>query len=76
MSQRNEIEFEIDLRTPLAAQGWLYEDSDTAWYGQARALFPDVLAWLQATQPKAWGSLQKITATPLRASCSIGCARS
>jgi hypothetical protein len=44
----------------LADHGWLYADGDAAAYDRARALFPaDVLAWVQATQPKAWETLTK-----------------
>ena len=60
MAIHNEIEFENDICAQLSAQGWLYEEGDAARYDRARALFPaDVLAWVQATQPKAWQALQK-----------------
>lgn len=55
-----EIEFENDICAQLAGAGWLYSDGDAAHYDRARALFPaDVRAWVEATQPKAWESLQK-----------------
>ena len=45
---------------PMAANGWLYAEGDAAGYDRARALFPaDVLAWVQAIQPKAWELLTK-----------------
>jgi len=60
MSLHKEIEFENDLCAGLAAQGWLYAEGDAAGYDRSRALFPaDVLAWVQATQPQAWLTLQK-----------------
>ncbi len=60
MSLHNEIEFENDICAHLAAHDWRYEEGDAARYDRARALFPaDVLAWVQATQPLAWESLQK-----------------
>ena len=60
MSLHKEIEFENDICAYLAAQGWLYAEGDAAHYDRARALFPaDVVAWVQATQPKAWESLHK-----------------
>jgi type I restriction enzyme R subunit len=73
MSLHKEIEFENDICTHLAAHGWLYQpavclqqaglagaDGDFAAYDRARALFSaDVIAWVQATQPKAWESLSK-----------------
>jgi type I restriction enzyme R subunit len=60
MSLHKEINFEADICQHLAAHGWFYADGDAAGYDRARALFPaDVLAWVQATQPKAWDTLTK-----------------
>lgn len=60
MSLHNEIEFENDICRDLAAHGWLYAEGDAQEYDTPRALFPpDVLAWVQATQPQAWQSLTK-----------------
>ena len=60
MSLHKEINFEIEICEHLAAHGWLYADGDAAKYDRARALFPeDVLAWVQATQPKAWDAIVK-----------------
>ena len=60
MNLHKEINFETDFCEHLAAHGWLYAEGDAASYDRARALFPaDVLAWVQATQPKAWESLVK-----------------
>ncbi len=60
MSLHKEISFETEICEHLAANGWLYADGDAAHYYQAHALFPaDVLAWVQATQPKAWEALVK-----------------
>lgn len=59
-SLHKEINFETEICEHLAAHGWLYAEGDAAGYDRARALFPaDVLAWVQATQPKAWDALQK-----------------
>ncbi len=59
MGLHNEIEFENDICEHLAGNGWLYSADDEG-YDRARALFPeDVLAWVQATQPKAWEALVK-----------------
>lgn len=53
-----EINFENDLCNHLPANGWLYSDGDAAQYSRGHALFPaDVVAWVQATQPKAWETL-------------------
>ena len=60
MSLHKEISFEIEICQHLADHGWLYAENDAAGYDRARALFPaDVLAWVQATQPKAWETLTK-----------------
>ena len=55
MSLHREISFETEICEHLGANGWLYEDVGDAGYDRVRALFSaDVLAWVQATQPKAW----------------------
>ena len=60
MSLHKEISFETEICRHLASHGWLYAEGDAAGYDRARALFPaDVLAWVQATQPKAWEVLAK-----------------
>jgi type I restriction enzyme R subunit len=60
MSLHKEISFENEICQHLSHHGWLYAEGDAASYDRARALFPaDVLAWVQATQPKAWDSLTK-----------------
>jgi type I restriction enzyme R subunit len=60
MSLHKEISFENEICQHLASNGWLYAAGDAQGYDRARALFPaDVLAWVQATQPKAWDVLAK-----------------
>jgi type I restriction enzyme R subunit len=60
VSVDKEINFETEICDHLAAHGWLYAAGDASAYDRARALFPaDVLAWVQATQPKAWEALTK-----------------
>ncbi len=60
MSVYKEVNFEKEICDHLGANGWLYVEGDAAAYDRARALFPaDVLAWVQATQPKAWATLVK-----------------
>ena len=67
MSLHKEISFEDEICEHLAAHGWLYAEGDAAHYDRARALFPaDVLAWVQATQPKAWETLAKNHGTQRR----------
>ena len=60
MNLHKEISFELEICQHLAAHDWHYADGDAAGYDRAHALFPaDVLAWVQATQPKAWETLTK-----------------
>lgn len=60
MSIHREISFEKEICEHLAQHSWLYVEGDAASYDRARALFPaDVLAWVQAAQPKAWEALIK-----------------
>ena len=64
MALHNEIQFETDICNHLASHGWLYAppggEGDAKGYDTTRALFPsDLLAWVQATQPQAWETLQK-----------------
>lgn len=64
MSLHKEISFELEICHHLSQNGWLHSEpgtnGDAAGYDRARALFPaDVLAWVQATQPKAWETLTK-----------------
>jgi type I restriction enzyme R subunit len=58
MSLHKEISFEDEICEQLAAHGWLHADGDAALYDRPRALFPpDLIAWVQATQPNAWETL-------------------
>lgn len=60
MSLHKELSFEDEICEHLSKHGWLHAEGDAATYDRARALFPaDVLAWVQATQPKAWEILVK-----------------
>ena len=60
MSLHKELSFEVEICEHLVQNGWLYTEGDAATYDRAKALFPaDVLAWVQATQPKAWEILTK-----------------
>jgi type I restriction enzyme R subunit len=60
MSLHTEINFENEICAHLGVSGWLYTEGDASHYDRARALFPpDVLAWLQETQPEAWEILCK-----------------
>lgn len=60
MSIHKEVRFEDEICAYLGAHGWLYEPSSAASYDRSRALFPpDLIAWVQETQPKAWESLSR-----------------
>jgi len=55
-----EIHFESAICTQLALHGWLYAEGDAAHYDRQNALFlPDLLAWVESTQPEAWTALTK-----------------
>ncbi|MCA0374894.1 MAG: DEAD/DEAH box helicase family protein [Gemmatimonadetes bacterium] len=67
MTLHREIRFEEEICAHLAAHGWLYAAGDTAGYDRGRALYPDdVLAWVQASQPDAWETLQHQHGTSAR----------
>lgn len=56
-----EHHFERSICDHLGAHGWLYSEGDAAHYDRQNALYlPDLLAWLEATQPD---SFQKLTKT-------------
>jgi type I restriction enzyme R subunit len=60
MSVHQEIQLETEICQHLASNGWLYVEGDAAKYDRTRALFPDdVIAWVQATQPKEWEAIVK-----------------
>jgi len=59
MSLHKEIHFETEICEHLAGHGWLYSPDDTG-YDRAKALYPpDLIAWVQETQPQAWEILTK-----------------
>lgn len=60
MNLHREISFEDEVCGQLAANGWHYAAGDAQLYDRTRALFgPDLIGWLQATQPQAWATLAK-----------------
>lgn len=60
MSIHKEIRFEDEICAHLGAHGWLYEIGSASLYDRKRALFaPDLVAWVQETQPKVWESLSR-----------------
>ena len=60
MSIHKEIHLEDEICADLAAAGWLYDADDAARYDRTLALFvDDVVAWIKASQPKAWDAIEK-----------------
>lgn len=58
MDLHRERHFEDAICEELAANGWLYDAQDADQYDRERALFlPDLIAWLEATQPDEWQAL-------------------
>jgi type I restriction enzyme R subunit len=58
MQLHREIHFEDEICQTLAAQGWRYDANDATNYDRARALYPpDVIAWVEESQPKVWETL-------------------
>jgi type I restriction enzyme, R subunit len=59
MTLHREIHLEDEICGDLAAAGWLYDDTDASRVDRPTALFiDDLVAWVQASQPKAWTALQ------------------
>ncbi len=60
MSLHQEHHFELEICAHLASNGWQYAEGDAALFDRANGLFmPDVLAWVEATQPDSWQRLTK-----------------
>lgn len=60
MNLHQEHHFEREICTHLAANGWLYAEGDAALFNRSQGLFmPDLLAWVEATQPDSWQRLSK-----------------
>jgi len=60
MNLHREQHFEQAICDHLAAQGWLYAEGDAANYHRTHALYlPDLLAWIETTQPDSWQRLTK-----------------
>jgi len=58
MSVHKEISLEDEICAHLAAHGWLYDAGSATFYDRPHALFaPDLIAWIEATQPKVWETL-------------------
>jgi len=60
MALHKEIHFEAEICAHLAANGWLYAEGDATQFDRVNGLFmPDLLAWVEATQPGSWQRLVK-----------------
>jgi type I restriction enzyme R subunit len=59
-SLHQEVHFEAEICAHLGQHGWLYAEGDAAQFDRTQGVFtPDLLAWLQATQPDAWERLSQ-----------------
>lgn len=66
MSLHQEHHFEAEICAHLAANGWLYAEGDAAQFDRANGLFlPDLLAWVEETQPESFQRLSKTHGTAL-----------
>ncbi len=60
VSIHKEIRFEDEICAHLSEHGWLNEPGSAAFYDRKRALFaPDLIGWVQETQPKVWETLNR-----------------
>ena len=60
MALHQEVHFEAEICQHLAAHGWLYAEGDAAHFDRTHGLFtPDLLSWVEATQPDSWQRLSK-----------------
>ena len=60
MALHQEVHFEAEICQHLVAHGWLYAEGDAAHFDRTHGLFtPDLLAWVEATQPESWQRLSK-----------------
>ncbi|MEY2170556.1 MULTISPECIES: type I restriction endonuclease subunit R [unclassified Rhodanobacter] len=60
MNLHREVNFEREICDHLAAHGWLYAEGDAQHYDRTHALYlPDLLAWIEATQPDSWERLNR-----------------
>ena len=60
MNLHQEHHFEREICAHLAANGWLHAEGDAARFDRANGLFlPDLLAWVEVTQPESYQRLSK-----------------
>jgi type I restriction enzyme, R subunit len=66
MDLHQEHHFEFAICDHLGRNGWLYAEGDAAHYDRQNALFlPDLLGWVETTQPESWQTLSKTHGTSL-----------
>ena len=60
MHLHREHHFEAEICAHLAAHGWAYDEGNAALFDRDNGLFlPDLLAWVEATQPDSYQRLAK-----------------
>ena len=60
MSLHKEIHFESEICQYLASNGWLCAEGDAALFDRSHGLFmPDLLTWVESTQPESFQRLIK-----------------
>lgn len=60
MNLHQEHHFEREICAHLAANGWLHAEGDATQFDRTSGLFlPDLLAWVETTQPDGWHRLNK-----------------
>ncbi|HEV2623017.1 MAG TPA: DEAD/DEAH box helicase family protein [Frateuria sp.] len=60
MNLHREVHFETAICNHLAAHGWYCAEGDAQHYDRAYGLYlPDLLTWIEATQPESWERLTK-----------------
>ena len=65
-SLHREVHFETEICIHLSQHGWLHAEGDAALFDRTQGVFmPDLLAWLEGTQPEAWEKLSKTHGTAL-----------
>ena len=68
MNLHREHHFEREICEHLARNGWLYAEGDAAHFDRATGLFlPDLLAWVEVSQPDAWKALTNLHGAQLGA---------
>ena len=60
LNLHKEVNLEQEICEHLAANAWQHAAGDASHYDRTRALYPpDVIAWVQASQPETWDALTR-----------------